>query len=126
MTLRVDQPKTARESNTGPSTHTRFIAGPSGVFTLTVQPAQPPTAQAMNSSRDTWQGTPCFAATLAMASSIGNILRLARAGIVLALPAMACSGAPTMAVVIGAAEASLDRGRNVADEGRLEARLGAD
>ena len=40
---------TAFESNTGPSTHTRFIAGPSGVVTFTVQPAQPPTAQAMNS-----------------------------------------------------------------------------
>ena len=48
---------TTRESNTGPSTHTRFIAGPSGVFTFTVQPAQPPTAQAMNSSRETWQDT---------------------------------------------------------------------
>src|SRR5688572_33010079 len=62
---------TARESNTGPSTHTRFIAGPSGVVTFTVQPAQPPTAQAMNSSSDTWQGTSCFAATLATASSMG-------------------------------------------------------
>src|SRR6478736_348612 len=68
---KATQPKTARESNTGPSTQTRFIAGPSGVFTRTVQPAQPPTAQAMNSSRETWQATPCLTATLAMASSIG-------------------------------------------------------
>src|SRR6185295_10628335 len=64
-------PNTALASNTGPSTHTRFIAGPSGVITFTVHPAQPPTAQAMNSSSDTWQATPCFAATLAMASSMG-------------------------------------------------------
>ena len=47
------------------------MAGPSGVLTFTVQPAQPPTAQAMNSSSDTWQGTSCFTATFAMASSMG-------------------------------------------------------
>ena len=29
------------------TTQTRFMAGPSGVLILTVQPAQPPTAQAM-------------------------------------------------------------------------------
>src|SRR5688500_11662893 len=67
----LQPPNTARESNTGPSTHTRFIAGPSGVATFTVQPAQPPTAQAMNSSSDTWQGTLCLAATFAVASSMG-------------------------------------------------------
>ena len=39
--------KTVAASNTGPSTQTRFIAGPSGVWTRTVQPAQPPTPQAM-------------------------------------------------------------------------------
>jgi hypothetical protein len=49
---------TAFASNTGPSTHTRFIASPLSVITGTAQPAQPPTAQAMNSSSDTWQGTP--------------------------------------------------------------------
>ena len=32
------------------------MAGPSSVRTWTTQPAQPPTAQAMNSSRETWQG----------------------------------------------------------------------
>src|SRR6478736_9837991 len=68
---KATQPKTARESNTGPSTHTRFIAGPSAVITFTVQPAQPPTAHAMNSSSDTWQGTWWLAATLATASSMG-------------------------------------------------------
>jgi twitching motility protein PilU len=45
--------KTLYASNTGPSTHTRFIAGPSSVCTSTVQPAQPPTAHAMNSSSET-------------------------------------------------------------------------
>nr|ADI20983.1 hypothetical protein [uncultured gamma proteobacterium EB080_L93H08] len=44
-------------SNTGPSTHTLFIASPSGVCTFTVQPAQPPIAQAINSSRDSLQST---------------------------------------------------------------------
>ena len=48
---------TVAASNTGPSTQTRFMAGPSGVLILTVQPAQPPTAQAMYSSSDTWQGS---------------------------------------------------------------------
>jgi len=47
------------------------IAGPSGVCTHTVQPAQPPTAQAMNSSTDTWQGTPKRRARRAQAASIG-------------------------------------------------------
>ena len=51
-------PNTDSASNTGPSTHTRFIAGPCLVWTSTTQPAHPPTAQAMNSSRDTWQGSP--------------------------------------------------------------------
>ncbi len=50
--------KTALASKTGPSTHTRFIAGPSAVSTRTAQPAQPPTAQAMYSSSETWQGMP--------------------------------------------------------------------
>ena len=50
--------KTVLASKTGPSTHTRFIAGPSGVSTRTAQPAQPPTAQAMYSSSETWQGMP--------------------------------------------------------------------
>ena len=44
---------TACAAKTGPSTQTRFIAGPSLVCTRTAQPAQPPTAQAMNSSSDT-------------------------------------------------------------------------
>ena len=44
--------QTLAASKTGPSTQTRFIARPSGVSTITVQPAQPPTAQAMNSQRD--------------------------------------------------------------------------
>ena len=48
---------TVAASNTGPSTQTRFIAVPSGVLILTAHPAQPPTAQAMNSSRETWQGS---------------------------------------------------------------------
>jgi|GEM_PF-5077744 len=48
--------KTVAASKTGPSTQTRFIAGPSGVSTSTVQPAQPPTPQAMYSSSETWQG----------------------------------------------------------------------
>src|ERR1700682_4866377 len=54
----VSSPYTASASNTGPSTQTRFIAGPAGVRTGTVQPAQPPTAQAMNSSSATCAGTP--------------------------------------------------------------------
>src|SRR5580698_9422266 len=70
---RVDQfaGKTAAPSNTGPSTHTRFMAGPSGVFTSTVQPAQPPTAQAMNSSSDTWLAMPNSWARMAAALSMG-------------------------------------------------------
>jgi len=40
------------------------------VRTATVQPAQPPTAQAMYSSSDTWQGSPNSAASAAQASSI--------------------------------------------------------
>ncbi len=63
--------KTVLASNTGPSTQTRFIAGPVGVATSTVQPAQPPTAQAMNSSSDTWQGSPNSRASAATARSIG-------------------------------------------------------
>lgn len=63
--------KTVLASNTGPSTHTRFIAGPSGVLTSTVQPAQPPTAQAMNSSSETWQGRSNSRASAATARSIG-------------------------------------------------------
>src|SRR5215469_13635077 len=47
------------------------MAGPSGVRTSTVQPAQPPTAHAMNSSSDTWQGTPKRRASAALAASIG-------------------------------------------------------
>jgi len=49
----------------------RFIAGPDSVRTSTVQPAQPPTAQAMNSSSDTWHGTSNCRATSAAALSIG-------------------------------------------------------
>lgn len=49
---------TIEASNTGPSTHTRFIAGPPGRFTRTVQPAQPPTAQAMYSSSESCAGRP--------------------------------------------------------------------
>ena len=52
------QNSTTAASNTGPSTHTRFIAGPVGRFTRTVQPAQPPTAQAMYSSSDSCAGRP--------------------------------------------------------------------
>lgn len=48
---------TLAASNTGPSTHTLFMAGPRAVWTSTVQPAQPPTAQAMYSSNETWQGS---------------------------------------------------------------------
>jgi hypothetical protein len=40
-------------------------------MTCTVQPAQPPTAQAMNSSSDTWQGRPNSRASRAAALSIG-------------------------------------------------------
>ena len=58
-------------SNTGPSTQTRFIAGPAGVCTATAQPAQPPTAQAMNSSSATWQGNWNSRASRAVAASIG-------------------------------------------------------
>nr|VFK65827.1 MAG: hypothetical protein BECKUNK1418G_GA0071005_10719 [Candidatus Kentron sp. UNK]VFK71570.1 MAG: hypothetical protein BECKUNK1418H_GA0071006_10729 [Candidatus Kentron sp. UNK] len=46
-------PKTSRASNTGPSTHIRFMAGPFPVVTGTTQPAQAPTPQAMNSSKQT-------------------------------------------------------------------------
>ena len=63
------QPQTTVDaSKTGPSTQTRFIAEPTGVDTSTVQPAQPPTAQAMNSSSDTWHGTPYFSASAATAA----------------------------------------------------------
>ena len=48
--------KTEAASNTGPSTHTRFMAGPSSVMVSIVHPAQPPTAQAIYSSMDIWQG----------------------------------------------------------------------
>ena len=47
------------------------IAGPSGVRTFTAQPAQPPTAQTMNSSSETWHGNPNSRASRATASSIG-------------------------------------------------------
>ena len=43
---------TVLASNTGPSTHTRFIAEPFTVSILTVHPAQPPTAQAIYSSSE--------------------------------------------------------------------------
>jgi len=48
-----DYQTTVDASKTGPSTQTRFMASPSGVSIFTAQPAQPPTAQAMNSSSDT-------------------------------------------------------------------------
>jgi SAM-dependent methyltransferase len=62
---------TTAASNTGPSTQTRFMAGPASVFTRTAHPAQPPTAQAMYSSSDTCELTPCRAARSATARSIG-------------------------------------------------------
>ncbi len=69
--LQPDSVNTAFASNTGPSTHTRFIAGPLGVVTRTAQPAQPPTAHAMNSSSETWHGMSKRRATAAAALSIG-------------------------------------------------------
>jgi len=64
--------KTVAASKTGPSTQTRFIAGPSGVWTRTVQPAQPPTAHAMFSSSETWQGNEWRFASAAVARSMGS------------------------------------------------------
>ena len=62
---------TVAASKTGPSTQTRFIAGHPASRSSTAQPAQPPTAQAMNSSSDTWQGSSYRAASSATALSIG-------------------------------------------------------
>ena len=45
----------------------RFIAAPEVLCTSTAQPAQPPTAQAMYSSSDTWQGNECMRASVAVA-----------------------------------------------------------
>ena len=53
---RGDGNTTLAASNTGPSTHTRFIARPAGVSMPTTQPAQPPTAQAMYSSSEICPG----------------------------------------------------------------------
>src|SRR5262245_41115732 len=64
---------TAFASNTGPSTHTRFIASPWSVLTGTAHQAQAPAAQAMDSSREPWQGTPARRATTAAACSRGVV-----------------------------------------------------
>ena len=58
-------------SKTGPSTQTRCMVGPLAVCTSTAQPAQPPTAQAMYSSSEIWQGSPSERASFAVAASIG-------------------------------------------------------
>ncbi len=47
------------------------MAGPCGESMRTAQPAQPPTAQAMYSSRHTWQGRDYARANAAVAASMG-------------------------------------------------------
>ena len=63
--------KTLEASNTGPSTQTRFMVGPSSVCISIAQPAHPPTAQAMYSSMDIWQGSENSCASLLTALSMG-------------------------------------------------------